>query len=256
MLITANQYVSGYYSKREAATIMTNFSLVSIPFCLVVAETMHLTHRFPLLYLTVTVIGILLAIIGIRLWPLRRIPDSYLHADGPQIREDVPADTHLLHWAVTAALERAAAFRLRTALADGAKMTIGILLDLIPIVIAWGTIGSLLVNCTPIFYWISYPMQLYLSALGVADAAVLAPGTLVGFIDMFIPALITSPSLAEESRFIIAVLSLVQIIYLTEVGSIIIKSNVGLDIWRLLAIFLQRTVIALPLIVLTARFFL
>ena len=41
VLITAGQYNSGYYSRREAATIMTNFSLVSIPFCMVVAGTLH-----------------------------------------------------------------------------------------------------------------------------------------------------------------------------------------------------------------------
>jgi nucleoside recognition membrane protein YjiH len=65
---------------------------------------------------------------------------------------------------------------------------------------------------------------------------------------MFIPALITSPDLPVQTRFLVAGLSLVQIIYLTEVGSIIVKSNVGLDIKRLFVIFLERTIIALPLL--------
>jgi nucleoside recognition membrane protein YjiH len=83
----------------------------------------------------------------------------------------------------------------------------------------------------------------------------LAPATLVGFIDMFIPALITSQEAGEQIRFFISALSLVQIIYLTEVGSIIVKSDVGLDMKRLFIIFLERTLIAIPLLWLVTKFF-
>ena len=76
VLITAGQYNSGYYSRREAATIMTNFSLVSIPFCMVVAETLHVTSHFLLLYGSVTIIGLILAAIGVRIRPLKSIPDT------------------------------------------------------------------------------------------------------------------------------------------------------------------------------------
>lgn len=253
VLITATQYNSNYYSKREAATIMTNFSLVSIPFCLVVAQTLNLTHIFPLLYLTISALGIFLAIIGVRLYPLKNIPETYCRGNGENLNEDVPHDKALWAWALSAAIERAKTFKLSKALIAGLKMTIGIILDIIPIVIAWGTIGSLLVNCTPIFYWLSYPMGLYLQLLGVSEAFTIAPATLVGFIDMFIPALIMPANLSEQGRFIVGVLSLVQIIYMTEVGSIIIKSNVGLGIKQLLIIFLQRTIIALPIIVFVSK---
>ena len=148
---------------------------------------------------------------------------------------------------------RAAKFRLAEALKAGGKMTIGIVLDLIPIVIAWGTIGTLLVNETSIMQWISYPMGAYMSLLGIEGAFQIAPATLVGFIDMFIPALITSQDLPETTRFLVAGLSLVQIIYLTEVGSIIVKSGVGLDFKKLFIIFLERTIIAIPLFVLVTK---
>lgn len=131
-------------------------------------------------------------------------------------------------------------------------MTVGILLDLIPIVIAWGTMGTLLVNETPLMQWISYPMGAYMSLLGIEGAFEVAPASLVGFIDMFIPALITSPDLPVGTRFIVAGLSLVQIIYLTEVGSIIVKAGVGLDFKRLFLIFLERTLLALPLLTLVS----
>lgn len=254
VLITAAQYNNNYYTKREAATIMTNFSLVSIPFCLVVAQTLNLAHIFPLLYMTITVIGILLAIIGVRLYPLKNISDTYLVDNSNKLTEDVPKGVNLFTWALTAAIDRAKIFSLRIALTNGFKMTISIILDIIPIVIAWGTIGSILVNATPIFHYLSYPMALYLQMLGVTEAFIIAPATLVGFIDMFIPALIMPATLSEQGRFIVCVLSLVQIIYMTEVGSIIVKSNVGLDIKRLFIIFIQRTIIAIPIVVFISKF--
>ncbi len=218
VLITAGQYNSGYYSRREAATIMTNFSLVSIPFCMVVAGTLHVEKYFPLLYLTVTAVGLLLAVIAVRIPPLSTVAEEY--RGEPQLREEVPQGNSLVSWAIAAALERAEKFRLSVAVGVGLEMAVGIM-------------------------W----------AVGIPDAFTLAPATLVGFIDMFIPALITNPESSEQIRFFISALSLVQIIYLTEVGSIIVKSDVGLDMKRLFIIFLERTLIAIPLLWLVTKFF-
>ena len=246
VLITQQEYA--------AAAIMTNFSLVSIPFCMVVAETLDISSHFLALYAVVTAIGLLLAIVGVRMPPLSSIPEAY--RGKKNIAEDVPENVSLFGWAVQSALDRAATFQPKQVLDGGAKMTVGILCDLIPIVIAWGTVGSLLVNETPIFQYLSYPMGIYMSLLGVPDAFTAAPATLVGFIDMFIPALISTNLPSEFTRFVIGGLSLVQIIYLTEVGSIIVKANVGIDMKRLFLIFLERTVLALPLLVLAAHFIL
>ena len=248
VLITAGQYQGGFYSRREAACIMTNFSLVSIPFCLVVAETLKVSDRFLLLYASVTAIGLLLAVIGVRLFPLAAVPNDY--RGEKRLAEEVPPEATLLRWAFRAALERAEKFSFQKAFCQASAMALGIVFDLIPVVIAWGTIGSILVNETSIFHWLAYPMGLYLQLLGVEGAFQIAPATLVGFIDMFIPALITSMELPYATRFVGAALSLVQIIYLTEVGSIIVKSDVGLDMKRLFLIFIERTLISLPLIVL------
>lgn len=252
VLITGFQYQKGYYTQREAATIMTNFSLVSIPFCMVVAETLQLNDGFPILYATVTLVGLILAVVGVRIWPLGTIPNQYL--EKKNINEEMPANKNLLEWAFSEAIERNAKFRIKTAFIGGCQMAVNIVLDIIPIVIAWGVIGTLLVNQTPIFQILSYPMGWYMNVLGVQGAFEIAPQTLVGFIDMFIPALITSHDLPEQTRFLVAGISLVQIIYMTEVGSIITKSHVGLDIKKLFIIFLERTVIAIPIIVLITKF--
>lgn len=91
---------------------------------------------------------------------------------------------------------------------------------------------------------------------GVKEAFAAAPATLVGFTDMFIPALLLGCISSVKTKFIVGVLSLVQIIYLTEVGTIIIKSEIPLNLWKLFLIFMERTLIAIPLIVLFANLFL
>ena len=106
------------------------------------------------------------------------------------------------------------------------------------------------------FNWISYPMGLYKKLFGVKEAFAAAPATLVGFTDMFIPALLLGGISSVKTKFIVGVLSLVQIIYLTEVGTIIIKSEIPLNLWKLFLIFMERTLIAIPLIVLFANLFL
>lgn len=47
VILTREQYMKGFYTKREAGYIMTNFSLVSVPFCLMVANTIGLDSNFP-----------------------------------------------------------------------------------------------------------------------------------------------------------------------------------------------------------------
>ena len=94
-----------------------------------------------------------------------------------------------------------------------------------------------------------YNLQMF----GVAEAFAVAPATLIGFADMFIPALLMGGVQSVETKFIVGVLSLIQIIYLTEVGAIAIKSEVPLTFTKLFMIFLLRTLLAIPLIVLLAK---
>jgi len=253
VILTREQYMKGFYTKREAGYIMTNFSLVSIPFCLLVANTMGIANLFPSFYLCICVVGIILAVIIARIPPICTLPDTYQEVVGKQINEDVPTEKGLLAHAVEMSCKRAETFTVKTVGESGLEIMVGMFFDLIPIVVSWGTIALIIATYTPFFNWISYPMGLYLKVLGVPEAFTAAPATLVGFTDMFIPALLAVGLTSVKTKFVIGVLSLVQIIYLTEVGTIIIKSEIPLNFWKLLVIFLERTLISIPLIVLFAN---
>ena len=250
VIITRNQHEKGYYTGREAAAICVNFTLVSLPFTFVVASFIGLTGHFALFYLTVTATTLILAVIFPRIWPLRGIKDEYLPEVGKQIDEEVPQDVSMFSWAIKLASKRASQTGPLDVVKSGGSNWLSIFMDLIPVILAWGTIALVINNVTPIFEWISLPFGYYMQLLQVPYALEYAPATVVGFVDMFIPAVLLGDTAPFATRFIIGALSIVQIIYLAETGILILKSRIPLHIGHLAVLFVMRTILALPIIVL------
>ena len=72
---------------------------------------------------------------------------------------------------------------------------------------------------------------------------------LVGFTDMFIPSIMAAEQIQSEmTRFIIAAISVTQLIYLSEIGGLILGSKIPIGIFGLFVIFLERTIISLLII--------
>ncbi len=68
------------------------------------------------------------------------------------------------------------------------------------------------------------------------------------------PAVIASGIESELTRFVVACMSIVQLIYMSEVGILLLKSPIPLRLVDLVAIFLVRTVVALPVVAAIAHF--
>jgi len=253
VIITRDQHEKGYYTGREAAAICVNFTLVSLPFTFVVASTVGLTQYFAMFYLVICVTAILLAVIMPRIWPLRGIKDEYLPEVGKQINEEVPQNMSLFKQATTLASQRASQTGPANVVKYGLSNWLNIFMDLIPVILAWGTLALIINEVTPIFRWLSWPLGQFLALLQVPGAMQYAPATIVGFIDMFIPAILLGTDAPFETRFILGALSIVQIIYMAETGILILKSKIPLHIGHLAIIFLMRTVLAIPVIVLLTR---
>jgi nucleoside recognition membrane protein YjiH len=252
VVLTREQHRAGFYTGREAAAIATCFSTVSLPFCLVIAGMLNIEHVFPLLYLTICIAGVVSAVIIPRIPPLSRIPDTYY--TNSDYTEFVPEGITKFRWGLHQAIERAKqSGSFKEQVKQGTDVFLGIIFVLLPQVMAIGTVALIIAEYTPFFEIISRPMVPILSLLQIPEAAAAAPATIVGFIDMFIPAVLASGIEAEITRFVIAALSLVQIIYLTEMGTLLIISKIPVGVGRLLLVFLERTIISLPIIVLIAH---
>jgi nucleoside recognition membrane protein YjiH len=155
-----------------------------------------------------------------------------------------------MKWALNLAGQRAKETSLDEVLKQGLHVYTSMFFDLIPIVMAWGTIVLVLVEFTPIFNIISVPFEWYLNVFGIEGAKEVAPTALVGFADMYIPPLMLANFPIERTRFIMGAVTLLQIIYMTEVGLIVVKSRVPVNVGHLFIVFLERTIIAIPFVTL------
>lgn len=247
-ILTTTQYETGFYSAREAATISMNFSFVSIPFCYVIATLIGVEDKFTIFYLISLIGGIVLAMIIPRIPPLSRIPDTYDEIAGKQINEDVPQGVSKVKWALNLAGHRAETATLGTVGQSGIKVYATMFMDLIPIVMALGTIILILVEYTPIFDIVATPFGWYMDLCGIEGAKEVAATALTGFADQYIPPLMLADFEIERTRFILGCATLLQIIYMSEVGLIVLKSRVPVNVGHLFAVFLERTIIAIPLV--------
>ncbi|MHB1391696.1 MAG: hypothetical protein ACYCYE_01195 [Clostridia bacterium] len=201
-------------------------------------------------YIILTITGILSVVIMARIWPLAKFPDTYYDKVGKQINEIEPAGIKRSQWALQLAVQKAEkANSLPQVLYKGTEMFLGIIFALTPCVMSFGTIALILATYTPIFNWISLPFGYYLQILGLEDAFAAAPATIVGFTDMFIPAILLANVASAKTRFVVGILPLVQIIYMTEVGTIIVTSKIPVKFKDLVFIFLEKTIISIPIIV-------
>ena len=253
VLITSQQYEQGNYSGREAAVIATNFSVVSLPFCVIVAQFSGLAHLFVPFYLTVVFAGLVAALITPRIPPLSRIADTYSEA-GQQLFEDNLAGKGLWQSGLEAALKKGQSGPgPKRLLTSAVHNLFDIWFGLMPPLIAIGTVGLILAEYTPLFNILSYPLVPLLELFGLPEAGAAAPALLVGFTEMFLPAVLTKGIESELTRFVVITISITQLIYMTEVGVLILKTNIPLTFGKLIQIFLLRTAITLPLAVAAAH---
>lgn len=256
VLLTSKQYEDGYYSSREAAIIGTSFSAVSITFSLVVIAQVGLGHMFVPFYLIVTFSGLIAAFVVPRIPPLSRKPDSYYNNNKKAASEIIPDGYSSFSWGLSQAVERAEQNNdIKKFFIDGLKNVFDMWLGVTPIVMALGTLALIVAEYTPVFQILGMPFIPLLKLLRLPEASAAASTLVVGFADMFLPSVIAAGSIKSElTRFVIAAVSVTQLIYMSEVGGLLIGSKIPVNFKELFIIFIERTLVTLPIITLFAHF--
>ncbi|AOT73027.1 hypothetical protein Gferi_07165 [Geosporobacter ferrireducens] len=255
VVITDKQYQEGYYTSKEAAIISVCFSLVSLPFAVFIASFLELSVSFIAFYGAISISSFIAAIVLPRIYPLNKKSEAYFEGVDVKINEEVPSGRSIHDWALERGIIRAEqAPSFMGIISSGLKTVADVYFSLMPIVMLLGTVSLVVAEYTPLFSTISKPLIPLFNLMKVPDASLAASATLVGFADMFLPAIFVKGSEFEITRFIIGALSFTQLIYLTETGAIILRSKIPVNFKDLLIIFLERTVITLPIIVIMAHF--
>ena len=131
---------------------------------------------------------------------------------------------------------------MESAIKNAAGMWFGVL----PVVMCIGTLALVLANNTTIFDVLGKPFLPLLNLLDVPEAEAASKTMIVGFTDMFTPSIIAASTITSEmTRFIVAVISVTQLIYLSEVGGLILGSKIPVSLPELFILFLERTIISL-----------
>lgn len=254
VLLTNNQYEEGYYTTREASVIATTFSAVSITFALVVLAEVGLEKYFVPYYLAVTFAGIVAAIIVPRIPPLSKKKDEYITEVSRDNMENVPVGYTPYTWGLNQAVEKAKDSTdfigfVKGGLHNVLEMWIGVM----PVIMAFGTIATILAEFTPIFTWLGMPFIPILKLFNIPFAVEASQTMIIGFADMFLPSVIGASIESELTRFVIAGVSVTQLIYLSEVGAVILGSKIPVNVFELFVIFIQRTLVTLPIIALVGH---
>ncbi|MDH4125640.1 MAG: YjiH family protein [Gammaproteobacteria bacterium] len=253
LLITIGQYDRGHYTARQACSIALNFSIVSIPFSLVVATVAGIEHYFIPWYGVVILTCLLAAWITPRLPPLSRKADCCKSSAPAPLEPEIRAGS-LLREAWRAALQRAEQSpSLREFFATGISNLAFFLFSVITAATALATIAALVVFHTPVFSWLGYPFIFLFELARLPDATAAAGALFSGFLDQYMPAIAAQGIDSAKTSFVLAGLSVCQLIYMSEVGVIILRSSLPITLLDLVAIFLLRTGIALPVLIVGAH---
>lgn len=254
VLLTSKQYEDGYYTKKEAAIIGTTFSVVSITFTIVIVDKLGLQSKFLPFYLTVVIAGVIAALIMPRIPPLSKKESVYVTGDDELIDESIPEEHSIASYAFEQALERSEKeTNVKKFFKEGLQNVIDMWMGVAPVVMAFGLVALIFAEYTPVFEWLGMPFIPLLELMQVPEATAASQTMLIGFTDMFLPAIIGSSIETEMTRFVIGALSVTQLIYMSEVGGLLLGSKIPVSFRDLIVIFLLRTIITLPIIVLMAH---
>ncbi|WP_027107846.1 YjiH family protein [Lacticigenium naphthae] len=248
IVVTDNQYQRGYYNKREAYIIATSFSIVGIAFAAAVADELGFGSIFPIFYGSIVLVTLILAFITSRL-PLKKFPPEYYKGQDSKSSE-ITEEGSIGEQAFDAAIEQAESTKVLEAIFEALKNIVKIYVGFLPIIMAIGTFSLIIAEYTPFFDIISAPLVYVYDYLGYSTevASLMAPASVAGFADMYLPALFISGSASEASRFFIGVLAFTQLVFMSETGMILVNTKIGLNFWDVIKVFIFRTVVSIPLL--------
>ncbi|WP_333912235.1 YjiH family protein [Vibrio coralliirubri] len=250
ILLTSKQYEKKFYTQREAAVVGTTFSAVSITFSLVVIAQVELEHLFLPFYAAICLAGIVAAVIIPRLPPLSMKKDTFIDGSKPHKDADaIPAGHSTFSWGLELAVSKASQVKsAKSVFAEGIRNAVDMVFGVLPVVMGLGTMALVIAEYTSVFSFLGQPFIPFLELLGVPEAVAASETIVVGFADMFIPAILAASIDNEMTRFVIAAMSVTQLIYMSEVGALLLGSKIPVNILELFIIFILRTLITLPVI--------
>lgn len=246
LLITNRIYREGKYSTRDAAIIATGFSTVSVTFMVIVATTLDLMDRWLLYFFVSLVVTFAVTAVTTRIPPLSRMPETF-HPDAePNPEEKIQGSRFAAAWAEARGVLATAPGLLAGTWAsfkEGLVMASSIL----PSILSVGLGGLLLAKFTPIFDWLSYLLLPFTWIVQLPDPALAAKAMMLGIVEMFLPAVEAAGHESEVLRFVVAVVCVSGVIFLSAMVPSLLATDIPFSLWTLFVIWYERVVLSIIL---------
>ena len=248
---TQELFEKGYFTIKEAAIIGSQFSTSSIGWVVLVCSVLGVMDSFGAIFLGITLIGVILGFIGVRIPPIKNYPDVYV--DGSSKKESVTERKEgRFKTAVSSASDRANTLTLKNFTSKIDNMLFYVFW-LTPIIIFWGTAALAISLYTPVLGWISLPVEAILNLANVEDAHLTASAIMSGFADNYLPVILGKDIISIESKTIVAMMSILQLIFMSEIATLLTSCNVVKKFSDVIIIFIERTLIALPFVIIFVK---
>ena len=255
IFLTNRLYKDKMYTTREAASISTNFSFISMGFFAVLVESAGILDHYGDVVLWSFLLSFAIAAIMIRIPPLRGLPD--LMYDGSPRPEEKKAkySAELFKNAMIKAVETgnsvdvAATFKktLMDVFIFAQKISAYIMCIYVLVMVV--------VKNTNIADYLGIPFVPILNLLGIPNAAEIAPSFILGLAEVALPsAFISGLGVAPAAALFVVTVTALPIIMVSNSAVSIMESDIPLNVGKLVIIFFLRTLIAMPLVAIVTHF--
>ena len=252
-----DQYKSGRMTERESVCIDTSLSTVSVGFLMALATNTGLNNPelwdgknyWNLYFWVAFLITLLVALIGIRIYPLRKIPDNFYPGATPDPEKVVK--TGLVRAAFTEALtivDNQDSLIKRIGYIE--KETLYVLGTVSAGTSFFGTFGVVLYTFTPIIRVLGYIFWPFFRIFGFTgtELTTACTGAMISFVEVTVPALLVQAGVwSLRLRFMLAVLPVTSIIFLASFVPCCMGTEVPVKFGHLCVIWLERMILSILL---------
>lgn len=257
VVLTAKMYHAGNYTGREAAAVVSGFSLAGIYNIYAMAELMAIDYAMPQILIVSYSSMFLLAYILPRIAPLSTIPDVYVNGRARRPRRygwrrhwrRFKRGKHLLRWALVRGMVQARRMNGARYLHESRSIIFSLIFSTVPLIITFGTLLLLIAEFTPFARIIGAPFEMLFAKLGSIEATVIAESSVFAFVDQYLAVAAGRALLTAEARFCCVCLAVIGLVNLTEVGLHVWHSNIPLKFWQMAAVYAIRIAIAALIVI-------
>lgn len=255
MIVTDNAHRHGQFTTKEANIIVLCFAIVSFPvtFAYPTGIAGLKVEYFPPLAICLILCTVVCGVILSRIPPISKKPNTY-YDETPYKEDEKTEGRSRMSMAYENALKKAEiAPSFGKLTKEGLKEFFGFTVEIFPLIIVIATGVLAISEYTPIFNYIAMPIAPALEAMGLPEAVQAAPSFILGFADLFLPFITAATVTSQLTKFVICAVAIMQIYCMSEGAVVLMKSSMKINFGNLVAIFVMRTVICIPIAYFFAR---